>query len=404
MTNRAPLARARFSVGGASDYLTMVKYDAQTAYGTTINALTEYTRPSVRNLQRLYYERLFATTPTRVCTTLWTKSGHQMAGPADAVAYGNGTIVMSVYSGLETFILYSTDDGVTFQEANGSVLKSGRCYSIAFGDGMFVAVGEQGVINPDTFESDDPNNYYSTNGIDWTPQKFPLFATSRHVSFWNERWIVTNAYLNPYVTDGYPSGITNIHSYSKNGGQLSVDGLFPGMQNITGVAKDERGATVFVGQNIEYTVIDGMESTTYYGYSALVMVPNVITMVIGDRTTIWSGVAYGGGVWVMIGILSDYSTYVMRYSTNATTWNSCNGDPFTGGAVYKVRYINGAFYAVGVIAGGLGRIVKSVNGQDWTTMTGLPPMTYEFTDITADSNGNLVAVGQSVVLSREVCS
>jgi hypothetical protein len=124
---------------------------------------------------------------------------------------------------------------------------------------------------------------------------------------------------------------------------------------------------------------------------------------VGDRTVIsstdgntWSSIAtpsevfacmaYGGSKYVVGGYATDYSSYFLKYSTNGTTWTTAST---ANVSFFKVRYLNGAFFALGLdnnYPASSGVIMRSADGITWTnvTPTGLGFNVYAYNDVTWD--------------------
>jgi hypothetical protein len=124
---------------------------------------------------------------------------------------------------------------------------------------------------------------------------------------------------------------------------------------------------------------------------------------VGDRTVIsstdgntWSSIAtpaevfacmaYGGSKYVVGGYSTDYSSYFLKYSTNGTTWTTASTANVT---FFKVRYVNGAFYAMGIdnnYPTSSGVIMRSTDGITWTNITpsNLAFNVYCYDDVTWD--------------------
>jgi hypothetical protein len=124
---------------------------------------------------------------------------------------------------------------------------------------------------------------------------------------------------------------------------------------------------------------------------------------VGDRTVIsstdgntWSSIAtpaevfacmaYGGSKYVVGGYATDYSSYFLKYSTNGTTWTTAST---ANVSFFKVRYLNGAFFALGLdnnYPASSGVIMRSADGITWTnvTPTGLGFDVYTYNDVTWD--------------------
>jgi len=124
---------------------------------------------------------------------------------------------------------------------------------------------------------------------------------------------------------------------------------------------------------------------------------------VGDRTVIsstdgntWSSIAtpaevfaclaYGGSTYVVGGYSTDYSSYFLKYSTNGITWTTAST---ANVSFFKVRYLNGAFFALGLdnnYPANSGVIMRSTDGITWTdvTPTGLGFDVYTYNDVTWD--------------------
>lgn len=90
---------------------------------------------------------------------VWTAGTDISAsGYYTGMAYGNGTFVITDSSYMNSGIFYSTDGGVNWSAATGW---SGAIYEVVYGDGMFLANG------------DDGNMYTSTDGATWTLVNIP---------------------------------------------------------------------------------------------------------------------------------------------------------------------------------------------------------------------------------------
>jgi len=123
----------------------------------------------------------------------------------------------------------------------------------------------------------------------------------------------------------------------------------------------------------------------------------------GDRTVIsstdgntWSSIAtpaevfaclaYGGTTYVVGGYATDYSSYFLKYSADGTTWTTAST---ANVSFFKVRYLNGAFFALGLdnnYPASSGVIMRSADGITWTdiTPTGLGFDVYTYNDVTWD--------------------
>lgn len=124
---------------------------------------------------------------------------------------------------------------------------------------------------------------------------------------------------------------------------------------------------------------------------------------VGDRTVIsstdgntWSSIAtpaetfaclaYGGSKYVVGGYTIDYANYFLKYSSDGITWTTASTANVT---FFKVRYVNGAFYAMGIdnnYPASSGIIMRSTDGITWTNITpsNLAFNVYYYNDVTWD--------------------
>lgn len=115
----------------------------------------------------------------------------------------------------------------------------------------------------------------------------------------------------------------------------------------------------------------------------------------GDATNTFSssgrGVAFGGDMWVAVGIDSVGKT--IKYSTDGKTWFD-TVNPFTS-AGYGVAYGNGRWIAVGANIGGGDTIKISDDGITWTNKTGHSVATNGVAYNSDPNSPTWVAVGTS---------
>lgn len=123
----------------------------------------------------------------------WTEpSGLVVGDVLESLAYGNSTWVAVTY---DEKVVTSTDGGATWTTA--IPIPAAYLISVAFGAGVFVAVGT------DDFLSDLAVR--STDGITWTPFSLPsssAYDYIQSVRFANSRFLVASDNLIAYSTDG----------------------------------------------------------------------------------------------------------------------------------------------------------------------------------------------------------
>ena len=395
MPNRAPIARAGFSAGSASDYLRMVSNDA-ISIRSLRNGLTNYTNPKIVNLLRLFQS---ARAPQIISN--WRSPNSPPSSSIRSIAYGNGVFVVASSVGP---LWYSNDNCDTWSQADGTLFPGGNCYDVRFDVGVFIAVGTQ-VIDPGEYASVTANNYYSTDGRVWTPEFFETFSISHRVAYAQARWIVVN-YFYGTLTQGGPSGLTDVVFVDDVGDPVRTYNIHPRMSQVAGIASDGT-STVVVGTQYDYQlpVLDGegnvIDIQTFTGDKAIRMVtsdPSSAPGISFPGATYLTGVAYGNGNWVITGVHPTGS--IMFYSTDTESWTQVVEDPFNEGHAYRVQFVNGVFYAVGA-AGGKGAIATSTTGEIWTRLTDVPNVPNEFTDILIGVDAKLIVVGtDGVFLSK----
>ena len=234
-------------------------------------------------------------------------------------------------------------------------------YSVTYGDGKFVAVGEGGSTNvmhsPDGISWDsavaaEPNQWLSVTygiGNDGVGRFVAVAQTG------------TNRAM--YSTDGINWTAAFVPSQNKWSSVAYGDGMF--------VAVSYMGSEAGTGQS---------SSPSMYSYNGMDWtVVNVV------ETTEWASVIYGDDKFVAV---SQGGTYQVMYSTNGIAWT---GVVVPEAAIWHgITYGNGKFVAVA--ASGTNRVMHSPDGINWTVASATEPN--DWTEITY-GNGTYVAVALS---------
>ena len=282
--------------------------------------------------------------------TAWTAVADSTFGTEaiDAIAYGDGKFVAVG----DNKIAYSSD-GASWTAVSNSTFRQWEFESIAYGDGKFVAGASTlggGKIA------------YSADGVNWTVAADSGFGTSlsiRDIAYGGGRFVAvgnrrmansTNGISWTSVTDTGISIGWEIYGVAYGGGRFVAGGNHGGMTysadgtNWTAVAKSPIAPS------------DMMD------------------------------IAYGGGRFVAGG---GFGT--MAYSTDGATW-TVGADGIFGemGLVDTIAFGNGRFVAAGTSTGG--KIAYSTNGQSWTAVTNHPFGSSRIYDI-AYGGGRFVSVG-----------
>ncbi|MCL2043629.1 MAG: glycoside hydrolase [Treponema sp.] len=238
----------------------------------------------------------------------------------NAIAYGNGLLVAG---GSRGTMIYSDDNGDTWQSVSDSGFGTDTISKITFGNGTFVAVGQAGSVS------------YSSDGITWigiSPGAFGGLYI-QDIAFGNGRF-VAGAFTNP----------NNRIAYSDNGATWTrvtdIDTVFgtTGMLRSIGYGNG-RFIAAGSGSRIAYSDDDGLtwtQSTT------------------GHTSGQISGIAYNNGRFVA-GAVDGGSVRLFYSDDDGDNWNEAVGSI---GNVYSIIHGNGYFVA----AGQSGRIGYSSDG------------------------------------------
>ncbi len=286
-------------------------------------------------------------------------------GTGYSVAYDGIGKWVAVGGGLGNNIYYSTN-GINWTAVSGSPFGTGTGYSVAYGGGKWVAVGQD--------DSGSGNNiYYSSNGQNWTavsgsPFGNSVFGGGKSVAYdGSGKWVA--------VGNGSGSG-NNIY-YSTNGqswtaATATASGPIFGTNGFgNSVAYDGIGKWVAVGfdssgNNIWYSSDGGVTWTAASGYPGY-----------------GNSVAYdGSGKWVAVGFDDSGSGNNIWYSSDGQSWAAAPDSPFTdGGTGNSVAFANGTWVAVG------DGVYYSTNGINWIFALSFGGNSIAF------ANGKWVAVG-----------
>lgn len=220
------------------------------------------------------------------------------------IAYGNG-VFAAVAQGR---VAYS-ENGIDWTEID--LQNSGMCcYSVAFGNGKFVATG-----------AGYKDYYYSEDGINWTKGKLPLSGTW-FVAYGNGRFVaVTNGSKEDpvlYSEDGVNWTSTPMtvecEFMSSWVGVRFVNGRFfaIGAFQISAYSKD----------GINWTKITLPSSTNY------------------NDAAYYHDIAYGNGKYVAVGARA------ISYSEDGINWTKASAPTTEEGQWFSVTYGDGRFVAI----------------------------------------------------------
>jgi hypothetical protein len=258
-------------------------------------------------------------------TTLYLNSG--VSGGVKIVTGGDGAF-------------YVSEDGVAWQA--GDVISFWDTKSIAYGNGLFVAVGYvDGGSGKNTA-------YYSTNGINWTSTSLPALRNWTGITYGNGKFVAIS---------GSDTSLSNIAAYSTDGINWTQTTL-PLTTNWSRIAY---GGGVFVACNADVPAAYSTDGINWI---------NTPAYTTGGADA--NKLAYGNGIFV--GISGNSSTYDNRvtYSTNGINWNVTTALPLSlewGDIAYGTIRGVGYFFAVGKnrsTASGTSAAAYSTDGINWT--------------------------------------
>ena len=266
------------------------------------------------------------------------------------------TISTQFFVMIGTNTAYSSDNGQTW---NNAVSPSGGGVSVTFGNGSFVKV--------DT----NKQAYSLNNGVTWSSVASPLVGYWNSVAYGNGTFITVG-----YGDSGYIA--TGNTAYSNDGGYSWTRSAFsPAQVRWTSVAYGN-GVFVTVGRALSSNS-DIISITSDYGVTW--STPYVVTVGVPYQLNRWTSIAYGNGVFVMVGDGGVTSqAYSIDYGQSWTTVVT----PLSG-SWSSVAYGNGVF----VMVGGGGTARSNTYGQSWTSTSSYGAYGVSF------GNGVFVAVGGS---------
>lgn len=265
-----------------------------------------------------------------------------------ATAFGNGHYVAvggypsSKHPDIGTAAAYSTD-GINYTLGATQFFSGGGggFNDVVFGNGLFVAVGTDAVVQT------------STDGTLWVSRYSKTFESLGGVAYGGGQFVA----VGPSLIARSTNGIT-------------------WTENFTPSANIYKGITYAQGQFV---------AVGYQGSLGTSTDGTVWTPRTSGSPTQLNSVVYGNGTYVAVGLGGT----IIR-SANGITWT--NGVPFTALAINHITFGNGKF----VTTGENGEIFTSPNGTNWTKrQTGtdgfnLNGMGY--------ANGTFVAVGDGAYI------
>jgi photosystem II stability/assembly factor-like uncharacterized protein len=297
------------------------------------------------------------------------------------VIYGNGTFVAVGDNGT----ILTSPDGVTWTIRITST--DAYLEGVTYGNGIFVAVGQEIILT-------------SPDGVNWTSITVGDTALNIHIldfieHIFNSFSGVAYAFGWPYCTEHTVyAGVTYGNSTFVTVGDFIAE-YFCGnfariLTSLNGITWTERS----LGSNH-----GGLSEVTYGNGTFVAVGQNGIILSSTDGVN-WSvrdsgitsdlrGTTYGNGIFVAVG---DNS--IILSSTDGVNWSAKNlGICYE---LFGVTYGNGTF----VVVGHNGIILSSTDGVNWTAKTSGTP-SYDLEGVTY-GNGTFIAVGdQGTILQSD---
>ena len=266
----------------------------------------------------------------------------------DGIAFGNGLYVavgcQDVYSPGEAdgypFVLTSPD-GVTWTSQSVGVSAPGALLSVCFGSGTFVAVGSGGM----------PSIWSSPDGTNWNAQGPAGLAGDLGLGYLDAVAYANGEFVavGP-ATDSFRSFepiLTSPDGVNWTTNQVPWIGLLYGVDVlndafvVTGMKEAiNKAGLLFSGDGSTWTNLS-------------------FTTTTGGSSFLYSA-CYGAGTYVAAGYTSQGG--IIFSSTNGRVWAVTNVDPDSFGGFMATAYGNGAF-----VVGG-GGMLTSTNGSNWVKL------------------------------------
>lgn len=250
-----------------------------------------------------------------------------------------------------------SSDSITWTNAISGFLTT-TIRSIAYGNNLWIAVGDTGKINT------------STDGTTWTSQTSGFASTIiiRSVAYGNGTWVAGGDSANlrtstdgiTWVSRNANFSSNNIRSIAYGNGIWVIGGqggrLSTSTDAITWTSRNSNFSfsnmnSVGYGNNLWIAVGDGGRLST--SSDAITWTSRTS----GFGSTNINSVAYGNGLWVIAGNSGRLST-----STDGITWTTRTSG-FGSSSIQAVSYNNGIWMAVGAD----GKLFTSLDAISWTS-------------------------------------
>jgi hypothetical protein len=312
----------------------------------------------------------------------WTKYESPTYRPLNKLTFGNG-----IFAGFGGDTLYRSMDGISW-EFGRSTSADGSFADIAFGDGVFAAVGY--------WVGNFRLILLSSDGLTWTPNPW-VQGSLKSVGFGKGMFVaggITDVGATPprCVVTFAPDG-SALHTYDTGFPYMTFTSIAFG-NDVFVATSGSAIFTSFDGQNWSLQTKGTVESVIglAFGNSMFVAVTGRGGVLTSPDGTVWQqkslpegaySVAYGKGKFVAL----DHN--IVFTTVDGTAWTEKSFD--FGVPITNVVFINNLFVALGQLKA----IVLSEDGVNWR-MVSSPSGVSGYTDYltsAAFGNGKFVAVG-----------
>lgn len=296
-------------------------------------------------------------TASAEASVLWTDGASAADNNWTSVAYGNGLFVAVGSTGTNNRVMTSPD-GINWTIRTSAANNAWQ--SVVFGNGLFVAVANSGATG---------RVMTSPDGITWTQRSPAVVNTWAEVTYGNGLFVAVapGSASNQVLTS--PDGINWTGRTAANTNQWQSVGYGNGL--FVAVASSGTGNRVMTSSD----AVTWTERTSAQDNS-------------------WISVTYGNGLFVAV---STSGTNRIMTSPDGITWTSQVAA--SNITLSNVTYGNGLFVAVGSSAAS--RVMSSTDGVVWNSRG---PSTQNTWNSVAYGNGRFVAVASTGTGNRAMSS
>jgi len=281
----------------------------------------------------------------------------------NSITFGNGLFVAVSNQGAAGSQVMTSPDGInwTLRTTPGT---NQTWSSVTFGNGLFVAVSYDGTLGSQVMTS--------PNGINWTLQSTPT-----PMQRWNS------------ITFGDGLFVA-VSSSGTEGSQVmtSPNGTNWTLRATPGANQRWRSVTFGGGQFV--AVSSGGSNTNQRIMTSNNGLNWTIRTTNNTNELLWNAVAFGDGTFVAVSQSTGTSAPHVATSTDGTNWSILQLTSIPSLNLRSITFGNGVFVAVGCNGNGGVQAISSLNGRSWSQMSTPPPN--RIWNSVAFGNGRFAAV------------